>query len=99
MINLYGPYGTAIRPTKPISVLIPGNSAENPLRVQVSALPPVTAKPASDPGLTKFWNSLREMKLKRRVFKFDISPEFIPEKLKWLYIRKAYDDLFQIILE
>ena len=37
------------------------------------------------------------MKPERGFLKFDVRPEFIPEKLKDLYIRKAYEDLFQII--
>ena len=53
-------------PTEPISVLIPGNSAESPLRVQIS----VAFKPASDAELTKFWNSLREMKPENGFLKF-----------------------------
>ena len=37
------------------------------------------------------------MKPEKGFLKFDVRPEFIPEKLKELYIRKAYEDLFQII--
>ena len=37
------------------------------------------------------------MKPENGFLKFDVRPEFIPEKLKELYIRKAYGDLFQII--
>ena len=35
-ITLHGPSGTAISPTKSISVLMQGNSTENPIRIQVS---------------------------------------------------------------
>ena len=61
-ITLHGPSGTAISVGEPISSLVPGNSSKNPLRVQVSALPPVTAKPASDPELTSFWSSLHGLR-------------------------------------
>ena len=37
------------------------------------------------------------MKPENGFLKFDVRPEFIPEKLNELYIRKAYEDLFQII--
>ena len=70
-ITLYGPSGTAISPTELISVLIPGNSFTTPLRVQVSALPLATTKPASDAEPTSFWNSLHGMKLENGFLKFD----------------------------
>ena len=81
-ITLHGPSGTAISPTKPISVLILGNSVESPLRVQVSALPLTTIKPVSDPGLTLFWNSLRKMKPENGFLKFDVRPEFHSRKIE-----------------
>ena len=58
VVTLHGPSGTAISVAGPISSLVPGNSFTNPLRVQVSPLPLITIKPASDPELTKFWNSI-----------------------------------------
>jgi hypothetical protein len=96
-ITLYGPSGTVIRSTEPISVLIPGNSTENPLRVQASAPPLITLKPAPDADLTSFWNSLRGLQDKGGFLHFPIKPKFFPEKLNSLYIRKAYVDLFRII--
>ena len=88
--------GTAISPAKPISVFMSGNSAENPLRVQVSTSL-TTIKPASDAELTSFWNSLHGMKPENGFLKFDPRSGLLPETLKWLYIRKAYEDMFQII--
>ena len=93
-ITLHGPSGTAIHPTESISVLIPGNSAENPLRVQISH----AFKPASDPKLTKFWNSLREISKVDGFLYFHIRAEFFPNRMKsFLYVRKAYEDMFDII--
>ena len=94
-ITLHGPSGTAIHSTKPISVLAPGNSAESPLHVQVLD----TFKPASDPELTLFWNSLRGMEPENGLLKFHTKFEFIPRPMDSLYIRKAYEDLFEIIWE
>ena len=54
-------------------------------------------QPASDPKLTKFWNSLHEMKPENGFLKFQIRLSLLPKRLKWLYIREAYEDLFQII--
>ena len=96
-ITLHEPSGTAISVGDPISSLVPGNSFTNPLHVQVSALPPVTAKPASNAGLTKFWNSLRGMKPENGFLHFLVRPSFFPALLKSLYIRKVYEDLFEII--
>jgi hypothetical protein len=96
-ITLHGPYGTVIRSTEPISVLIPGNSTENPLRAQVSAPLPVSVKPALDAELTTFWNSLRDMKDEGKFLHFSVRPEFFPIRMKSLYIRQAYEDLFNII--
>ena len=92
-ITLHGPSGTAISVGDPISSLVPGNSFTNPLRVQIS----VAFKPASDPELTKFWNSLCRMEPENGFLKFGPRSSLLPEKLKELYIRKAYEDLFQII--
>ena len=44
-----------------------------------------------------FWNSLRGMKPENEFLKFDPRSGLLPEELKELYIRKAYEDLFQII--
>jgi hypothetical protein len=98
-ITLHGPSGTAIRPTEPISVLIPGNSTENPLRVQVSAPLPVSVKPAPDAELTSFWNSLHGLQDREGFLYFPVKPEFFQSKFKALYIRRAYGDLFNIICE
>ena len=92
-ITLHGPSGTAISPTKSISVLMQGNSTENPLRVQVSDL----SKPASDAELTKFWNSLREISAEGDFLHFPLVTSLIEEDNKTIYIRKAYKDLFNII--
>ena len=94
-IALHGPSGIAISPTKSISVLMLGNSAENPLRVQVSD----ASKPTSNAKLTKFWNSLRGMKPENGFLKFRTKAEFIPTLMESLYIRKAYEDFFNIISE
>ena len=76
---------------------MPGNSAENPHHVQVSALPPVTVKPASDPDLAKFWGSLRGVKPENGFLNFHVRSSLLPKTMKKLYIRKAYEDLFTII--
>jgi hypothetical protein len=96
-ITLHGPSGTVIRSTEPISVLIPGNSTENPLRVQVSASLPVPVKPAPDANLTSFWNSLRDISKEKGFLHFSVKPEFFPDLMKSLYVRKSYEDLFGII--
>ena len=95
-ITHHGLSGTAISPAKTISVFISGNSTENPHRVQVST-PLTTINPASDAGLTSFWNSLHGMKPEDEFLKFQVRLSLLPEKLKWLYIREAYVDMFQII--
>ena len=92
-ITLHGPSGTAISVGEPISSLIPGNSFTNPLRVQV----PVGTDPTSAAVLTKFWNSLRGMEPENGFLKFHIMPEFIPRLMDSLYIREAYEELFEII--
>jgi hypothetical protein len=99
-VTLFGLSGTAIRPTESTSVLIPGNSPESPLRTRVLVAPrpaPNDSNPVLDPELTSFWNSLRDIKDERGFLHLRIRPEFFPEKLKSLYIRKAYEDLFKII--
>ena len=92
-ITLHGPSGTAIRPIEPISVLLPGNSAESPLRVKVSDY----SKPTPNAKLTKFWNSLREISKVDMFLHFSVIPKFFPDNFKTLYVRKAYEDLFAII--
>ena len=96
-ITLYGASGTAIKVDEPISSLLPGNSSENPLRVQFSALPLVPTKLDSDVELTSFWNSLREIPNKDGFLYFPIRPCFFPTHMKTIYIRKAYEDLFTLI--
>ena len=96
-ITLYGPSGTVIELDEPISSLLPGNSSENPLRVQFSAFPLVPTKLASDVELTLFWNSLREISNKDGFLHFPIRPCFFPTQMKAIYIRKAYEDLFTLI--
>ena len=98
-ITLHGPSGTAISPTEPISVLIPGNSVESPYCVQVSTPPPVTTKPAFDAKLTSFWSSLHGLRDKEGILDFPVEPRFISVHLKKLYIRESYKDLFKIICE
>ena len=93
VIALYGPSGIAISVGDPISSLIPGNSFTNPLRVQVS----VGTDPTSAAVLTKFWDSLRGMEPENGFLKFHIIPEFIPRPMDSLYIREAYEELFEII--
>ena len=95
-ITHHGPSGVAISPVEPISGFISGNTAENPHRVQVST-PLTTIQPASDAELTSFWNSLHGMKPEDGFLKFQVRLRLLPEKLKWLYIREAYVDMFQII--
>ena len=92
-ITLYGPSGTAISVGDPISSLIPGNSFTDPLRIQV----PVGTDPTSATVLTKFWNSLRGMEPENGFLRFHIMPEFIPRLMDSLYIREAYEELFEII--
>ena len=98
-ITLHGPSGAAISPTEPISALIPGTSPESPLRVQVSPLPLVTIKPASCVELARFWSSLRDISKTDEFLHFHRRPKFFPERMKSLYVRKAYEDLFRIIWE
>ena len=92
-ITLHGPSGIPIEVDEPISSLLPGNSSKTPLRVHVSD----AAKPASDPELTSFWNSLRGMEPENGFLKFDPRSSLLPKTMKKLYIRKAYEDLFTII--
>ena len=54
-------------------------------------------QPVSDPKLTKFWNSLHKMKPEDGFLKFQARLRILPKRLRWLYIREAYEDLFQII--
>ena len=93
MIALYGPLGTAIEVDEPISSLLPGNSSKTPLRIQVTD----PSKPAPDAELNSFWNSLHGMKPEDGFLKFQVRMSLLPERLKWLYIREAYKDMFQII--
>ena len=54
-------------------------------------------KPASNAGLTSFWNSLHGLQDKGGLLRFPVRPKFIPVHLKRLYIRESYKDLFNII--
>ena len=92
-ITLHRPSGAAIEVDEPISSLLPGNSSKNPLHVQVSA----GTDPASTAILTLFWNSLRKIAEEERLLHFDHIPPFFPDGFKALYVRKAYEDLFEII--
>ena len=94
-ITLYGPSGTAISVGDPISSLVPGNSFTNPLHVQVL----IGTDPASTAMLTLFWNSLRDTSKTDEFLHFHRRPKFFPERMKSLYVRKAYEDLFRIIWE
>ena len=104
-ITLHGPSGTVINPTRSISVLIPENSAENPVHVQVSETTPhvqasallTTTKEAFDTDLTSFWDSLRKISKMDGFLHFEHIPPFFPDNFEALYVRKAYEDLFAII--
>jgi hypothetical protein len=94
-MTLCTPSGTTIEIDKSPSSLLPGNSSENPLHLQVSD----ASKPASDADLTSFWNSLRDIKNEDGILHFPVRPKFFPKRMKsLLYVRKAYEDLFGIIL-
>jgi hypothetical protein len=96
-ITLYESSGAAISIGDLISSHVPGNSFTNPLRIRFSALPPVRVKSSSDASLTSFWSSLVGLTKKDGFLHFPVRPRFFPEKLNSLYIREAYEDLFQII--
>ena len=57
------------------------------------------SKPTPNAKLTKFWNSLRGMKPENGFLKFRTKAEYIPTLMESLYIRKAYEDFFNIISE
>jgi hypothetical protein len=96
-VTLCTPSGMAIEINESSSSLLPGNSFTNPHHVQVSAPLPVSVKPAPDMELTKFWDSLHGMEPENGFLKFYDGLDLLPETMKELYIRKAYEDLFRII--
>jgi hypothetical protein len=96
-VTLCTPFGEIIDVGESPLSLVPGNTPKNPLHVQVSASLPVSVKPAPDTELTKFWDSLHGMKPENGFLKFHNRLSLLPAKMKELYIRKAYKDLFQII--
>jgi hypothetical protein len=96
-ITLHGPSRKAICLTEPISVLLPGNSSESPLHVQVSAPLPVPVQPTLDANLILFWDSLRDIKNDDGFLHFPVRPRFSPERMKSVFVRKAYKDMFTII--
>ena len=94
-ITLHGSSGTPIEVDEPISSLLPGNSSKAPLRIQVTD----PSKPASYAELNDFWNSLRNIRDEEGFLRFPVRPEFFPSEFGTLYIRRAYEDLFNIICE
>ena len=56
-------------------------------------------KPVFKAKLTEFWKLLREITKKDGLLHFSARPEFFPKRMKSLYVRKAYEDLFRIIRE
>jgi hypothetical protein len=98
-LTLCTPSGETIDAGESPSSLLPGNTSKNPLHVQVSAPLPVSVKPTPDANLISFWNSLHGLQDKNGFLHFPVKPSFFPEKLNSLYIRKAYEDLFQIIYD
>jgi hypothetical protein len=96
-ITLNGPSGTTIGEDDCPSSLISGNSQNAPIRVRISVPPPVIKERATNSMLTSFWNSLRELSDEDGFLHFSVIPEFFPEGMKALYVRKAYKDLFKII--
>jgi hypothetical protein len=97
-VTLCTPSGTTIEINESSSSLLSGNSFTNPLHVQVSALPLITIKPAPDADLTSFWNSLRQMSAKKDFLEFPLMINLIEESNQTVYIRRAYEDLFNIII-
>jgi hypothetical protein len=53
---------------------------------------------AIDAELTSFWNSLRQMSADKDLLHLPLMKKLMEESNKTLYIRKAYEDLFNIIL-
>jgi hypothetical protein len=96
-IILHGPSGMIIRADECPSSLISGNSQETPIHVQVSVPLPVIEKQTTNSTLTSFWNSLSKLSDEDGFLHFSVIPEFFPEGMKALYVRKAYKDLFKII--
>ena len=96
-ITLHEPSGTMISVDNCPSCFISGNSQDAPIRIQVSIPSPVVMEQATDSTLTSFWNSLQELSADGDFLHFSVIPEFFPEGMKALYIRKAYKDLFMII--
>jgi hypothetical protein len=96
-VTLCTSFGATIDVKESPCSLLPGNTPENPLHVQVSAPLPVSVKLAPDTDLTKLWDSLHGMKPENGFLKFYDELDLLPETMKELYIRKAYEDLFQII--
>jgi hypothetical protein len=96
-VILCTPSGAAIEVDESPSSLLPGNSSKNPLRIQVPEPPLIPIKSASHAKLTSFWNSLHYIKNEKGFLHFPVRLNFFPENMKSLYIRKAYEDLFQII--
>ena len=84
---------------------MPGNSAENPLHVQVSETTPhvqvstlfTTTKPASDAELTSFWNLLHQLSTENDILHLPLIRGLIKKANRTLYVRQAYKDLFTII--
>ena len=84
---------------------MPGNSAENPLHVQVSETTPhvqvstplTTIKPASDAELTSFWNLLHQLSTENDILRLPLIRGLIKKANRTLYVRQAYKDLFAII--
>jgi hypothetical protein len=52
----------------------------------------------ADQMLTEFWCSLPKLSRSNDILTFTNIPEFFPDKLKSIYIRQSYQDLFSMIL-
>ena len=97
-IGLSGPSGMAIEANRLTSSLLSGNSPKNPLHIQVSNPFPNASKPGFDAELTSYWNSLREIPNKDGILHFPVRPSLFPDFMKGIYVRKAFEELFAIIL-
>jgi hypothetical protein len=58
-----------------------------------------TLERQSDENGTSFWNSLSTIKLENNILVFETIPKFFPDKMKSLFVRKSYSDLFQLIID
>ena len=58
----------------------------------------VNAQSASDAKLTSFWNSLRHISPQQGILKFPVKYRYlVPQHIGGIYVRKAYEDLFELI--